>query len=97
MTHSYFKSIIILGIMTFSFACNKKEKTDLSQETVIPKPVSVVASGSTYSITEKTGIYYQSDKEELGRTGQFLADIINPSTGFNIQAMNQFLGMKDMN
>ncbi|MEK6783259.1 MAG: beta-N-acetylhexosaminidase [Bacteroidota bacterium] len=57
--------------------------TDLTKEGVIPKPVSVVATGGRFSLTDDSNIYVEG--EELKQIGQYLADKLNRSTGFDIQ------------
>ncbi|HEY8936356.1 MAG TPA: beta-N-acetylhexosaminidase [Cyclobacteriaceae bacterium] len=73
--------IICLGLS----ACHKKPTTDLSKENIIPKPTSVTADGSSFSLTDDTNIYIEGDNKELKDVGQYLADILNPSTGFNVE------------
>jgi hexosaminidase len=53
---------------------------------LIPKPVSVTATNDVFALTSETGIYLQSQSAEDLRVGQWLADKIKPSTGFNIKA-----------
>ncbi len=76
-------SILILALALFS-SCAKKIATDLTKENLIPKPVSVTATNSSFEITAKSAIYVQGNSEELLKIGQSLADKLNPATGFNI-------------
>lgn len=82
-----------LRVFTVLFAlmsvlgCGKEPATpkDLSKENLIPKPVSLTATGSSFRLSEKTGIYVQGPAEaagELERIGQYLADRLKPATGF---------------
>ncbi|MBW8326888.1 MAG: beta-N-acetylhexosaminidase [Prolixibacteraceae bacterium] len=59
--------------------------TDLSKENLIPKPVSVTATGSSFDLTDQTDIYVQGESEELLRIGQYLADKLNPSTELGLE------------
>lgn len=59
--------------------------TDLSKENLIPKPVSVSATGSSFDLTDQTDIYVQGESEELLRIGQYLADKLNPSTELGLE------------
>jgi hexosaminidase len=54
-------------------------------ENVIPKPVSVIAAGGTFSLSANTAIYVEPGTDEVKAIGQYLADHINPSTGYGIQ------------
>jgi hexosaminidase len=73
-------SLILIGIL-FQPGC---KPTDLSKENLIPKPVSVVATGNSFDLTDETDIYVQGESAELLRIGQFLADKLNISTGLGI-------------
>jgi hexosaminidase len=80
--------------------------TDLSKENLIPKPVSVAATGSSFDLTDQTDIYVQGESEELLRIGQYLADKLNPSTELGLEVKttteapgpgNIFLSLADDN
>ena len=58
--------------------------TNLSKESIIPKPVSVTPTGDSFGMTDQTNIYIQSESPELMQVGQFLADKLNPSTGLGL-------------
>lgn len=59
-------------------------------ETVIPRPVSEVPTGGTFVLSAGTGIYVESATDETRAIGQYLADHLNPSTGYaiKVQAAN---------
>lgn len=88
MRHINLKSFFFLLILVVSFSCEKKAQTDLTTVSIIPKPVSVTATGSSFQISEQTGIFYKGASEELNKIGLFLADIIRPSTGYDIQVQS---------
>lgn len=77
----------IIFIMLIQTACAPKVPSDLTKESIIPKPVSVAATGDYFSITENTGIFIQGDSPELVKTGEFLAQRLNPSTGFSLNVV----------
>ena len=56
-----------------------------SMENVIPKPVSVVTTGGAFSLSANTAIYVEPATDEAKAIGQYLADHLNPSTGYGIQ------------
>jgi hexosaminidase len=56
-----------------------------SMDNIIPKPVSVVAAGETFSLSVHTGIYVEPGTDEVMNIGRYLADRLNPSTGYGIQ------------
>lgn len=87
--HNAYKILLpaLLFFLAAILACTAEPPTpkDLSKERLIPKPVSLTATGSSFRLTEKTGIYVQSPASapsELTRIGQYLADHLKPATGF---------------
>jgi hexosaminidase len=77
----------LLGLLIFPFflSCEKEIPTDLTQSTIIPKPVSVSATGSSFKINETTGIYVQSNSEEVNQAASFLGEFLTKSTGVNLE------------
>lgn len=65
-------------------ACQKKhEPTDLTKDTIIPKPVSVTTTSSVFEFKKETAIYIEGESPDLVRIGQYLSDKLNPATGFD--------------
>ena len=56
-----------------------------SMDNIIPRPVSVSAAGGTFSLSVHTGIYVEPGTDEVMKIGKYLADRLNPSTGYGIQ------------
>lgn len=69
-------------------SCRKEAPSDLSKENIIPRPVTVSASGEYFVIKPTTVIYVSEGSEELMRIGNYLAERLRPATGyaFNVQA-----------
>lgn len=62
--------------------------TDLSKNSIIPKPVSVTATGESFTLTPKSDIYVMPGAPaELEFIGNFLADRLNPSTGLGLKVI----------
>ncbi|MDP2335263.1 MAG: beta-N-acetylhexosaminidase [Bacteroidota bacterium] len=59
--------------------------TYLSKENIIPKPVSVVPTGSSFNMNDQTDIYVQGESAEMKQVGQYLADKLNISTGLGLE------------
>jgi len=72
---------VVLTAILVQTACTP---TNLTKENVIPKPVSVVSSGSSFDLTDQTDIYVQGESLELKQIGQYLANKLNPSTGLSL-------------
>lgn len=66
--------------LLFLFSCNNDTRLplDLASESIIPKPLSVTATGSSFEITSETSIYSDGDLQ----TANYLADLLKPATGF---------------
>jgi hexosaminidase len=78
------KNLWIVVFIIITYACQNRTPKDLLKDTIIPKPSSVAATNSSFELNSSTGIYYQSNQEGLKKIGVFFAEILNPSTGFNL-------------
>lgn len=77
-------AIIMLGIYP---SCTPKKEmpvTDLTQEVIIPKPVSVTATKTAFEVTDETFIALKGESEQLRKTAKYLTEKLNPATGFNL-------------
>lgn len=57
---------------------------DLAQEALVPMPAVIEATGSSFALTASSAIYTDGSGPEVERIAQFLADILKPSTGFDL-------------
>jgi len=79
------KKLLLIALLGMGLnSCNNYPPTDLTQNSIIPKPVSVEATGRTFELSEDAIIFVQEGSEELWQLGEYLVGIINPATGFNI-------------
>ena len=78
---SYFV-LFFCGLMTITSCQTKKPAVpkDLAEQQVIPKPVSVTATGSSFEIDENTVVEYQT--ENLKPIAEYLVNLLQPATGF---------------
>lgn len=76
MNKKVFIQLTMLGAL---FSCTPKEPTDLTKNTVIPKPVFVTATGNSFQLSSETGIFVQSN--DLTNTAEYLSEKLNPATG----------------
>jgi len=89
MTTKIFNSFFLIFCIGFIGLTSCETKTtkpstpkDLAKQQVIPKPVSVEATGSSFEINSNTAIHYQS--EELQPIANYLAEMLRPVSGFEI-------------
>ena len=73
--------LMAVGLMS----CKRHAPTDLTRENLIPKPVSVTATAGVFELTNATAIYIEGESAEVKQVGQYLADRLNPSTGFGLK------------
>ncbi|HKL33603.1 MAG TPA: beta-N-acetylhexosaminidase, partial [Tangfeifania sp.] len=74
---------VITGII-FQVSCTQEPTTDLTKTSFIPKPVSVSASGESFTIDESTDVYFQEDIEGLEQVAEYLAAEINKINGLEL-------------
>lgn len=77
-----FTGVITMLLLTSSTA---KTVSDLTKASIIPKPVSVTATGGFFTLKAGTGIYIQGESAELKNIGEYLAARLRPATGFNFE------------
>jgi len=76
-------ALIIILIQVNQIPSFAKTVSDLSKESIIPKPVSITSTGGYFKLKASTEIYIQGESEELKLIGRYLADRLKPATGFN--------------
>lgn len=76
---------IIVLFMIFLMSCGQKTPTVLSGESIIPKPLSVTATGDYFCLGKKADIYIQGESDELKHVAAYLADRLRPATGFPLE------------
>jgi len=54
---------------------------------IIPMPVSITSAGGNFVLPNTADIYVEPGTAELTAIGQYLADKLNPSTGYGIQVL----------
>ena len=75
-------------ILSVLMACTAETPTDLSKASIIPKPVSVVSDSGSFTLTTRTDILVPGERDELVQVGQYLADILNRSTGLGVEVVS---------
>lgn len=75
-----FMQIFLIALLLFS--CKTPTPKDLSKENLIPKPTSLVATGSSFEWTADSKIYIPENQEDSEKIASYLAKLIAPATGF---------------
>ncbi len=74
---------LLFLFLTFAVA-NPICAADLTNSGIIPKPVSVKATGEFFELKNNAVIQIAENAEGLKPVAQYLADRLNPATGFNV-------------
>lgn len=75
--------ILVFIVLLISSSCKPAgPPTDLTKESIIPKPVSVAKTGSSFELDDDTQIYVAHDS--LYFLGQYLSDRFKSATGFSV-------------
>ncbi len=80
-------ALFITGMLLIHVPAPAKTLSDLSKESIIPKPVSITATGGYFEFKPGTRIYVQGESGEIRQIGQYLADRLKLSTGFGLEVM----------
>jgi hypothetical protein len=78
---------LVIIMLCIQVASSAKTPSDLSKASIIPKPVSITATGGYFTLKPNADIYIQGGSEELKKIGQSLADKLKQSTGFSIEVI----------
>ena len=74
--------LILVFIMAIFQACKNEPPTDLTRENIIPKPVSVVATGTGFRLISTSVIFVEGGNADLMKIGNQLAAELKAVTGF---------------
>ncbi|MBR8535280.1 beta-N-acetylhexosaminidase [Carboxylicivirga sediminis] len=84
MKKNVMASIAAIVLMQLSVSCQKPIPTDLSKINLIPAPVHLNATGSSFQLNESTNIYVTEGNEALRRVAQVLAGEVESVTGLKL-------------
>jgi len=73
---------VLMGILG---SCTTETPSDLTKKSLIPLPVSITATTGSFKLKKRTDIYVSGESDELLNIGDYLAGILNPSTGLQLQ------------
>ena len=79
---------VIAAVLLTGCTGSAFEPTDLAKNSIIPKPVSVTATGESFTLTTKSDIFVMPGAPaELTFIGNYLAEMLNPSTGLDLKVI----------
>ncbi len=77
-------SILVIVLIILQSSCKPRTPSDLTRTSIIPIPVSITSTGDYFTVSENTGIYFKGESDEMNRIADYLAGILRPATGFNL-------------
>lgn len=80
--------LVTVFMLVLQSSCTAKVPSDLSKESIIPKPVSVTSTGEYLKLKSSTKIYVQGESEVIEKIGLYLAEKLKPSTGFEFEVLS---------
>ena len=83
--HKHFNSLLIIVSLAIVLVSCEKEipatPMDLNEANIIPKPMTLESTGSSFRFFEKTGITFTPSNEELKKLAVYLQTKLKPATG----------------
>ncbi|MGQ1888990.1 beta-N-acetylhexosaminidase [Thermophagus sp. OGC60D27] len=79
-------STFLLGglMMVFTSCKEQYPPTNLSNHSIIPRPMKVVANHGTFVLKDGATVYYDSGNNELKKTAEYLSGFLKTATGFEV-------------
>ena len=84
MRSCLFSCLILVATVQCASPTEPPAALNLSEVSLIPQPVSVQATGSSFRLTPETVIYTHGTSDELSGVGERLRDYLRPATGFQL-------------
>ena len=81
-------ALLVLAILCIQVSTAAKSLSDLSKNNLIPKPVSITATGGYFALKPHSAIYIMGESPELKQIGLILAEKLKLATGFKIEVIS---------
>lgn len=79
------KTLLPVIMIMVVMSCNTKPASDLATAPLIPKPVTVTATGDWFVLGPETAITFQDGNEEVQKIARYLGGRLQPATGFSLE------------
>ncbi|MGM0377603.1 MAG: beta-N-acetylhexosaminidase [Bacteroidota bacterium] len=74
------------GLILLLSSCGEQyPPTDMTDHSIIPKPVSIAATNGTFVLDNDVTIYVDAGESELKGNAEYLAGLLRPATGFEFE------------
>lgn len=90
LSSHFTKTLLFTAILAGLFSCDSSAPAKLTEQSLIPIPVSMKAADGFFELTDKTVIAVPEGSDEIQKIGQYLADRLKPATGLplSVEATN---------
>lgn len=78
-------NLILLTIFGLGIISCADKATPLSENNIIPKPLSVIEAGGSFTLTNETKLVGLGNASEINPVIEIFQSLIKPSTGFDLQ------------
>jgi hexosaminidase len=83
--HKFLSSILLISFLGLSLLSCSEKAALLSENHIIPKPLSVTDAGGTFTLSNETRLVAVGNAAEINPIILIFQSLINPSTGFDLQ------------
>jgi hexosaminidase len=81
-----FRTFLLSSLLIMATSCRKQyPPTDMTQNSIVPKPVSVTAAGGTFALDDDAAIYVDAGDDALLKNAGFLANFLRNTTGYDLE------------
>ena len=80
------RTLLLLTAILVLSSCANIPEMKLSEAVLFPKPISLNETNSSFQLTKATKVLVHNDSKELLKAGNYLTELLNPATGFNLKA-----------
>jgi hexosaminidase len=77
--------VAIVIVVVSAIGCKSDPATDLTKDVIIPKPVSVKATGETFRLNDEAVIYVASEKPELQSIAEYLVATLKETNDLDLK------------
>jgi len=78
----------VIFIILLITSCNESKKPEAESPVIIPVPVSIQVLEGQFEITHQTSIAYPEENSEISKTVDYLNQLVNKHTGFNLNIVD---------
>jgi hexosaminidase len=82
-----FAASAIFLMLVIGVSCKVTAPSDLTKESLIPKPVSVTSTGDYFKLKKSASIFVTGEDEGIKKVGEYLSDQIKTSTGLELKVV----------